>query len=172
MDINQGCFWTSYSALDSPFQQGIIRLWVSTGLRLRSPVLKGAYFPWYPIAPFSPDMLHSHQDRMASKSFGDASPSLHLDHLKHNPYAHVVISEVEVSRAMSLWLLDHLCSLALNFHLPYGIKPRSPALQVDSLPVEPQGKPYYDSDLDKSPGKVLLLSQSLALLPWKLKEVS
>ena len=28
-------------------------------------------------------------------------------------------------------------------HLPnLGIKPRSPALQVDSLPVEPQGKPH------------------------------
>ena len=172
MDRSQGCFWTSYSAQDGPFQQGIIRLWMSTGLRLRSPVLNGAHFPWDPIAPFSPDVLHSHQDRMACKNFGNASPFLNLGHLKHNPYAHVVISEVEVSRAMSLWLLDHLCSLALNFRLPYGIKPRSPALQVDSLPAEPQGKPYNDSDLDKSPGKMLLLSQSLALLPWKLKEMS
>ena len=24
-----------------------------------------------------------------------------------------------------------------------GVKPRSPALQVDSLPAEPQGKPNY-----------------------------
>ena len=42
MDRNQGCFWTSYSAQDGPFQQGIIRLWVSTELRPRSPVLKCA----------------------------------------------------------------------------------------------------------------------------------
>ena len=25
-----------------------------------------------------------------------------------------------------------------------GIEPRSPTLQVDSLPAEPQGKPYYN----------------------------
>ena len=172
VDRNQACFWTSYSAHDGPFQQGIIRLWVSTELRLRSPVSKCAHFPWGPIAPFSPDLLHSHQDRMACKSFGDAIPSLNLDHLNHNLYAHVVLSEVEVSRAMSLWLLGHLCSLTFNFHLPYGIKPRSPALQADSLPAEPQGKPNYDSDLDKSLGKVWLLSLSLAVLPWKLKEVA
>ena len=30
-----------------------------------------------------------------------------------------------------------------------GIKPRSPALQADSIPVEPQGKPTYSSKIQK-----------------------
>ena len=31
-----------------------------------------------------------------------------------------------------------------------GIKPRSPALQVDSLPAEPQGKPLQSAGLDEA----------------------
>ena len=31
-----------------------------------------------------------------------------------------------------------------------GIKPRSPALQVDSLPAEPQGKPLQNAGLDEA----------------------
>ena len=32
-----------------------------------------------------------------------------------------------------------------------GIEPMSPALQVDSLPPEPWGKPHLDDDQDKIP---------------------
>ena len=36
-------------------------------------------------------------------------------------------------------------------HLPYlGIKPRSPTLQADSLPSEPQGSPFYAKQYAKT----------------------
>ena len=37
-----------------------------------------------------------------------------------------------------------------------GIKPRSPALQVDSLPSEPSGKPHYLSTSSKPPNSCYL----------------
>ena len=46
-----------------------------------------------------------------------------------------------------------------------GIKPRSPALQVDSLPTEPPGKPQTH---EKLPGKAVYSKSEIGLLYSKL----
>ena len=44
------------------------------------------------------------------------------------------------------------CHALLQRHLPDpGMEPRSPALQADSLPAEPAGKPRWARSIDKSP---------------------
>ena len=50
-------------------------------------------------------------------------------------------------------------------HSNPGIKPRSSALQADSLPSEPQGKPYYLSRISEL--KVVILYCKLLEFSWK-----
>ena len=46
-----------------------------------------------------------------------------------------------------------------------GIEPRSPALQADSLPAEPQGNPEYRGEYTKPLAPITQLQQLLTLCP-------
>ena len=77
---------------------------------------------------------------------------------------------------MTPWTVACQASLSMGIHLPIpGIKPKSPALQVDSFPSEPPGKPKKPvpspgdlSDPGIKPGSRALQVDSLpAELPGK-----
>ena len=79
------------------------------------------------------------------------------------------------------WTVAHQAPLSMGFsrqeywsglpcpspgYLPDpGIEPRSPALQADSLPTEPPGKP-----MNTGVGSLILLQGTLAKLPGKPKD--
>ena len=73
---------------------------------------------------------------------------------------------------MTLWTVAHQASLSMGFSrqgywsgLPFpspgdlpdpGIEPRSPALQADSSPSEPPGKPLYKTQVTPIPGQLTI----------------
>ena len=49
-----------------------------------------------------------------------------------------------------------------------GIEPRSPALQVDYLPAEPQGKPSASLEVSKLKGSLRQMATHSSILAWKI----
>ena len=49
-----------------------------------------------------------------------------------------------------------------------GIEPRSPALQVDSLPAEAQGKPSASLEVSKLKASLRQMTTHSSVLAWKI----
>ena len=67
---------------------------------------------------------------------------------QHQPYVYIHIICVYICSYIYIYIYIHTHTYIFMYICIYtyvhpGIKPRSPALQLDSLPVEPQGKPIY-----------------------------
>ena len=105
--------------------------------------------------------------------------------LSTNWWLAVRVSRSVMSDSATPWTVGCQASLSMGFsrqehwsglpfplpgHLPDpGIEPRSPALQADSLPSEPLGKPWL---LWLYGGRYLLLDYSLSLTMFRLSTVS
>ena len=99
-----------------------------------------------PVSPMSPDRKK------------DSSPLSHLESLQ-NDCAVLCLVAQSCPTLCTPWTEAHQAPLSMGFSrqeywsglscpppgdMPNpGVKPRSPALQADSLPSEPLGKPYY-----------------------------